>query len=454
MLFNKRVFAVSLLATLISTNVNAAGFALIENGASGLGNAYAGASAVAEDASTTYFNPAGLSKLEGQQYLFAGHYISTKNAFTNNGSVNAVGGDLSGANADGGGDSFVPSFFYVNKLNEKWTFGLGVTIPFGLGTEYDENWVGRYHAVKSEIHTLNINPSASFKVNDKFSVGFGVNVQRIEATLSNKIDSGIYCLAGLVPTTSVTNGDCAGAGLTGAGNASTDSAQTLTGDDWSFGWNIGLLYDISRTSRLGVSYRSNVEHNLTGTVDFTVDSGLQTVLSNASLPLLADTGISAGINLPESISISFAHELNSKWNVLADVTWMKWERYDKLVIDFVNPAQSNSTSTPNYQNQLRYSFGATFKADSKKTYRMGLALDESAVRNADTRTARSPGNDRLWLSLGYGYQTSETLGFDIGYTHLFIDDTSINNTQTGKGTLTGSYEQSVDILSTQFNWKF
>ena len=450
MLLNKKVFAVSILTSLITSNVNAAGFALIENGASGLGNAYAGASAVAEDASTTYFNPAGLSKLDGQQYVFVGHYISTKAELSNNGSLNATGAiAATGANADGGGGSLVPSFFYSKKLNDKWAYGLGITVPFGLGTEYDENWVGRYHAVKSEIQTLNINPSASYKVNDKFSVGFGVNIQRIEATLSNKIDSAATCNGTAFAAA------CSGAGLGvgNIGNASLDSSQSLTGDDLSFGWNFGLLYDINDTTRVGLAYRSQVEHTLEGNVDFTINPNLQGLLNTFAPNVLTDTAITADLTVPESLSISFFHSMNDKWQILADVTWMKWERYDKLVVNFAS-SQGPSTSTPNYQNQLRYSIGASFKADSNKTYRMGLALDESAVRNADARTARSPGNDRLWLAFGFGYQTSETLGFDVGYTHLFIDDTAINNQQTGKGTLTGSYDQSVDILSAQLNWKY
>lgn len=452
MLLNKKVLAVSILTSLISSNLNAAGFALIENGASGLGNAYAGASAVAEDASTTYFNPAGLSKLEGQQYILAGHYISTKADFSNNASTNAAGGVLSGANADGGKDSFVPSFFYAKKLNDKWAYGFGITVPFGLGTEYDENWVGRYHAVKSEIQTLNINPSASYKVNDKFSVGFGVNVQRIEATLSNKINSVATCSA----IASAANCDAVGLTLSAANfaNAAFDSSQSLTGDDWSWGWNFGLLYDVDKSTSLGVSYRSHVAHTLEGNVDFTVNANLQALLDASSSTFLSDSAISAGLTVPESLSVSLSHNINDKWQILADVTWTKWERYDKLTVDFANPVQPNSTSTPNYQNQLRYSIGTSFKADSNKTYRMGLALDESAVRNADIRTARSPGNDRLWLAFGFGYQTSDTMGFDIGYTHLFIDDTSINNTQAGKGTLTGTYDASVDILSAQLNWKY
>ena len=169
--------------------------------------------------------------------------------------------------------------------------------------------------------------------------------------------------------------------------------------------------------------------------------------------LLQDTGISAGITLPESLSISLSHAVNEKWQFLADATYTKWERYDKVVIDFVNPVQANSTLSPNHKNQWRYSIGTSFKVDSKQTYRMGLALDKTSVRSPTARLVRSPGNDRLWLSFGYGNKISDTLSFDIGYAHLFIDDTAIANSHVLFGTVNGSYEQEADILSFQVSWK-
>lgn len=452
MLLNKRVFAVSILATIISSNVNAAGFAIAENSASGMGSAFAGASAIAEDASTTYFNPAGLSKLKGTQYIFAGHYISVSSAFTNNGSTLVTTAPISGPVDDGGTSPFIPNFYYASELNDKWTFGLGITVPFGNASEYSDTWVGRYHATKSEITTLNINPSASFKVNDKLSVGFGVNVQYIEATLANKLDSAAICNG--APFAAA----CAGAGLSGAviGDASLDSNQSLTGDDLSLGWNIGLLYDVSDATRFGLAYRSNIDHTLTGSVDFTLNSNFQTALNLAGLSaLFTDTGISAGVDLPETLSLSLYHAVNPKWSVLADVTWTKWKRFDKIVIDFSNPLQTSSTIPENWENSLRYSLGVNYKADSKWIYRAGVALDETPIPNAEDMTPRIPDSDRIWLSLGFGYKASDTFGIDVGYSHLFFDDVAVNNTDASFGhTLTGSYDVSVDILSAQFNWKF
>ena len=452
MRLNKKVFAVSVLTTLMTSNINAAGFSISENSASGMGSAFAGASAIAEDASTTYFNPAGLSKLDGNQMVVAGHYVTAYAGFANNGSsLNPAlgGGLLLGGNDDPSVSGFIPNFYYANQLNDQWTFGLGMTVPFGSSTKYSDTWVGRYHATKSEITTLNINPSASFKVNDKLAVGFGVNVQYIEATLANQLDSFAICAPILG------GAGCAGAFGAGAGNVGSDSSQSLTGDDWSLGWNIGLLYDMSDATRLGLAYRSNIEHALTGNVDFTINPTLRPILDGVSPALFTDTGISAGVDLPETLSLSLYHEVNPKWSVLADVTWTKWKRFDKIVIDFSNPVQSSSTIPENWENSLRYSLGVNYQADAKWIYRAGLALDETPIATAEDRTARLPDEDRIWLSLGFGYKMSNTSSVDVGYAHIFFDDIPINNTDASFGhTLTGTYHVSADIFSAQFNWKF
>lgn len=450
MRLNKKMFAVSVLTTLMTSNINAAGFSISENSASGMGSAFAGASAIAEDASTTYFNPAGLSKLDGNQMVVAGHYISPSSSFTNNGSTlnpSLGGGTLLGANDDPGVSAFIPNFYYANQLNDKWTFGLGMTAPFGQSTEYSDTWVGRYHATKSEITTLNINPSASFKVSDKLAVGFGVSVQYIEATLGNQIDSRAVCLA------AGGGAGCAAEGLGTLGDVTTDSSVSLTGDDWSFGWNVGLLYDINDKSRLGFAYRSNVEHSIKGSADFTRSAGLNAVLGASTA--FADASISTGINLPETLSLSLYQTFDTKWAMLADVTWTKWSRFDKLVVDY-DSAQPTTTIPENWENSLRYSLGVNYQADSKWIYRAGLALDETPIATAEDRTARLPDEDRIWLSLGFGYKMSNTSSVDVGYTHIFFDDIAINNSGTSSfgHTLTGTYDASADIFSAQFNWKF
>lgn len=464
MLLNKKVFAVSILTSLITSNLNAAGFSIAENSASGMGSAFAGASAIAEDASTTFFNPAGLSKLKGKEVIFAAHYVAISSEFTNNGSTtNAAFAGLPGGNAalsgsgdDGAVSAFVPNFYYANRLNDKWNFGFGINVPFGNSSDYSDTWVGRYHATKSEVTVLNFNPSASYKVNDKLAVGFGVSVQYVEATLANKLDSAAICVSAVVaaggdPTVCV-DGTF---GLTSIGDAATDSNVSLNGDDLSLGWNVGLLYDISDDTRVGVAYRSNVKHTLEGTADFTRSAQLNGFLSFVGSSAFTDTGISAGLDLPETLSLSLYHAVDSKWSILADATWTKWSRFDKLVVDFANAVQPTSTTPENWENSVRYSLGVNYKADSKWIYRAGIALDETPISSAEDITPRIPDNDRIWLSLGFGHKVSDSFGYDVGFSHLIFDDIAINNTDASFGhTLTGSYDVSVDIFSAQLNWKF
>src|SRR5256885_9604782 len=166
---------------------NAAGFALHEQGISGLGNAYAGAAAVAEDATTVWWNPAGMSRLApGKHFALGGAFIAPTTEFNNRASVPAVLSNpaLNGTGGDAGENKLVPSFFAAMDLGPRWNIGLGVSVPFGLATKYDENWIGRFQGIESEVKTVNINPAVSFKLNDALSIGGGVSYQRAKIDLS------------------------------------------------------------------------------------------------------------------------------------------------------------------------------------------------------------------------------------------------------------------------------
>ncbi|HEY9050144.1 MAG TPA: outer membrane protein transport protein [Gammaproteobacteria bacterium] len=447
----------------ISMNAGAAGFALIENSASGMGNAFAGAAAIAEDASTIWFNPAGMTKLSGSQIVIAGHIISPTADFTNNGSTTNTAQPLSGGDDDGGQTGFVPNFYYVKNLGNDVVFGVGVNAPFGLATEYDENWVGRYTALESEVMTININPSFAMKATNKLSVGFGLNIQYIEATLSNKLDSAAICQGRLVPL-GVPSTTCDSAGLTVAeiGNptldSNLDSAQSLSGDDWSTGFNLGFLYDIDDASRLGVAYRSSIKQKLEGDVNFDMNAGLAAIISGLPSPyntlFPGSTGVQSTIELPESISVSYYRDVDAKLAFLADITWTRWSNFEELAIVF-DPIQPASIVPEDWENSFRYSLGINYKHNDTMTYRAGIAYDETPIKSPAERTPRIPGNDRTWLSLGFGYNMSSDMSIDVGYSHLFVDDTDMDNTDASFGhTVTGTYEASVDILSAQLNMKF
>ena len=448
--FSKTLLVVSIAS---ATSVSqASSFALIEQSASGQGSAYAGASAIAEDASTIFFNPAGMTRLSGQQIVVAGHVISPDAKFTNNGSSNFTGvpGSLTGPDSSTGDPAFVGNFYYSAELPNEIYVGVGVNVPFGLSTEYDDGWVGRYHALKSEIMTININPSIAWKATEKISVGFGISIQYADLELTQNIDS--------VPACGSLGGGAACAGVTG------DSAVKLAGDSTELGWNTGILIDIDEKSRLGISYRSAIKHNVSGDSTYNLDPVLQGVADAASsafgYKILQNSALEATAQLPETFSVSFASDLNDQWTVLADWTWTGWSGLDVITIIETGgvPGQEKTLNLA-YQNVNRYSIGANFKPNDKWIYRGGIALDETPIRSPELTTARIPGNDRTWLSLGLGYQPSTTWSFDVGYSHLFISDTDINNGPpenegSSGATLTGSYESSVDILSAQASFYF
>ncbi|MDH5472560.1 MAG: outer membrane protein transport protein [Gammaproteobacteria bacterium] len=435
---------------LVSSQVHASGFALIEFSGSGMGNAFAGAAASAEDASTVQFNPAGMVLLNGEQMVGVLHYIRPVADFSNNSSTGAAilgSPALSGADDDGGRDAYVPNFYYVRDINEQMKFGFGMNTPFGLATQYDDNWVGRYHAVESDVMTVNFNPSLSYKLDDKLSLGFGVSAQYVDVILSSAVDFGSLCYAALGP---------AACGALGATPQAADGFATLTGDNWGYGWNMGVLYQFSKDTRLGLAYRSEVEHDVSGDADFTVPAAASFVTASGAF---VDTGLKASITLPDSLSASVYHAYNSQLAVLADITWTGWSDFKELRIVYDNVNQPNSVTTEDWNNSLRYSLGANYRLDEKLLLRAGLAYDETPIPSAELRTPRVPGDNRTWLSFGAQYRLDNEFTIDLGYSHLFVSKTQINNTYessipTLAATLNGKYDAAVDILSAQVTWNF
>jgi len=439
--------------TATSINTQASGFAIIENSASGMGNAFAGAAAVAEDASTVYFNPAGLTNLSGTQLVGVGHIIAPSAEFSNDGSyVNPsltggvpVAGTLPGKDDDGGTVAMVPNLFFATQINDQWFAGLGINAPFGLEVSYDSDWVGRYNATKSKLQTININPSIAFKANEFFSIGGGISAQYVRATLSSAIDFGSVCFGVIDPAT------CSGAGVL---PLQADGQGKVKGSDWSWGFNLGAMFNISEATRIGLSYRSSIDHEVEGNADFRVPANFQGFL-DMGIPVFSDTGVTAAVEVPESASLSLFHQINDRFAILADATWTKWDRFQELRFVYDNPNQPDTVQPQEWENAMRYSLGLTYTHNDHLLFRMGTAYDETPIPSAELRTPRIPGNDRTWLSFGVGYKFSEKLGMDLGYAHLFVDDTDIHALDHSTGhQLLGTYEADVDILSAQLNMAF
>ncbi len=458
----RRLLGASLLFLGSSGSAFGAGFALIEVNATGQGNAYAGAAAHTENASTIFFNPAGLTQLDGEQLVFAAHYIDPSSDFDNDGSALAASlgsfgaaGPLNGDDDDGGQSAFVPNFYWARPLDDRTTFGVGVNSPFGLAIEYDDEWVGRYHAILSDLKTVNFNPSLGYRVNDKVSIGGGLNVMLAKVDLTSAVDFGSLCYA----LNFEFNGGIAQCVGAGADPQAVDGAAELDGDnfdDVGLGFNFGLMFEVSDQTRIGVAYRSEIDIEVEGEADFTVPSNAALDLFLPGAMLFEDTDIEAEVTLPASFSVSVAHEVD-KFTWLADVTWTGWESFDELRIEYDNPSQPDSVTTEDWNDSVRYSLGFDYQYSDKMILRAGIALDESPVPNEERRTPRLPGSDRTWYSVGLGYTVDNTFSIDAGLTYIDIKDADIDNefessVSTINHTLTGEYEADVVILSAQLTW--
>jgi long-chain fatty acid transport protein len=394
---------------------SASGFQLQEQGASGLGVAYSGQAAAVHDASTAFWNPAGMSLLPGKQVTGALHYIIPDTKFSSAGPL--PGGstyNAFGNGGQGGESAFVPALYGTWMINPQWTVGLAVNAPFGLGTEWDSTWAGQFHAIKSEIKTLNINPTVAFKVNNMLSLGAGLSYQQLEAELTN----------GVSPLV---------AGSTGK----------VEGDDWAWGWNLGALFDFGQGTRLGLTYRSTIDYTIEGDLNF----------SGIALP---SQQVKADVELPDTFSVGISHQFNPKLRVLADYTWTGWDSIQQLVIQNRGSGATISTTELRFDNSWRVGVGVEYQLNQPWLLRAGIAYDTAPVQDA-FRTPRLPDNDRTWLSVGARYQPAPNWWLDFGYTYIFVDDASSNLTPGAAGVpgnLVGTYKANVQILGAQASIRF
>jgi long-chain fatty acid transport protein len=442
-----------------------AAFALQENSASGLGNAYAGGAASGEDASTVWFNPAGMSRIAGYQVAAAIHAIGPSGKFHDNGSAAAAQQPLGGE----GGEVFkwagVPNLYFVAPLTRELSFGIGVNAPFGLVTEYDDNWIGRYQAVKSDVMTININPALSYRFGN-FTVGAGVNYQHVKAQFTSKVNySGALAQAaaiaaggGQIPAAVVPPFLAATTGL--------DANADINADDNAWGWNLGALLEFDRNARIGAHYRSSIKYKAAGDAQFGIPSApnlpptlapVYTALSGAVNAQLANTDITADIELPAIFNLSFFQTLNDRWDIMADVQWTGWSSIEELTFKRTNGSTLSSTPE-NFRDSWRFSVGANYRQDDRWMFRGGIAYDQSPVRD-EFRTPRLPTPIAPGCRAACSTSVTPALKLDVGATYIFVKNGSIDKigdppSQPTYGRLKGDYDNYVLIFSGQLTYSF
>lgn len=411
------------IATLsLAGTAQAAGFALLEQNASGAGVAYAGKAAIGEDASAAWFNPASMSRLKERQVVLGGHYIDLNSEFNNEGSTSPAAMPANpGRNVgDFGSEGYIPNFHLVVPFNDKINFGFSVATPFGLKTDYQADWIGRFQGITSDIKSLNINPSLSYKFNEQWSAGVGVSAQKLDAKLSSSTVLGL----------------------------NTESLTTIAGDGWGYGFNLGVMGQVTPATRVGIAYRSAIEQDLEGNVTF---SGPAAATQNSDL--------SSKIRLPSSLSISSVTELNPKWQLLADATWTEWTTIQKLQFDRVN-AGGGAAPIPvqdyEWKNSWRFAVGGIYKYSDTINLKAGVAYDITPVPD-ERRKVRLPDEDRITFAVGSQYKFDKATTFDVAFQYVMPDKAKIDSTEGAGGAqsrILGTAEGDAFILSGQVSYKF
>lgn len=415
----------AILATAFAGSASAAGFQLLEQNASGIGNSYAGSAAVAENASTVFFNPAGMAELPGLQVSGGLTAVGTSFKYSNQGSTSTGLLANTGDGSDGGAVGFIPNGYISAPIRRDLYLGLGVGAPFGLRTEYDDRWVGAAQSTYFDIKTYNINPSVAYRVNEHVAIGGGLNWQRIKADYRRLV------------------------AVTPSGVA---SPLKLTLDDDSWGWNLGALFNLSSDTKVGLSYRSKVKYHTSGKIEI-------------SGPLASNSSdAKADITLPDVFVISLTHKLSDKWEVLGDASWTGWSSIPKVDIVRASATQNAVFAAgtvaqvldTEFRNTWRLALGANYKLNNDLTLKGGIAYDQTPVRSASTRLVSLPDNNRTWFSAGAQWKASKSTTLDVGAAYLYVKDTTIDNNQAalGRARVTGAYEDSAWLLGAQVSMAF
>lgn len=441
----KHLLAFSVFNLLLNSPVWAGGFATDVPSAAAMANSYSGQTTGMHNIADMFVNPAVLTEFSGNQINVDLNYIAPDMRVKPGATArthpalgdNTIDTDNTGsAGVKGDVNAFVPMLYGMWDLQPDLRLGLGITVPWGLSTEYPDEWLGRYHALKSEIKSLNISPVVAYQLNNKLSMAGGLQIQYFDASLSSAIDFG-----------SVTP-------LVGQPNLALDGKTEINADDWGYGFKLGLLFTPNQLSRIGLSYRSKINHSLEGDNNFTVPDSIAAVTAGGQF---VDTGMQTDITTPETVSLGASYQLTAQLSVSTDATWTHWSRVDQLVIHHDNPLQADSTTLFNWSNSWYWGAGVNYQLNPDWLLRTGIAYEQSPVTTAFL-TPRLPVNDKYFISFGASHSLSDQLSMDFSYIHEFFQDANSNlgfddPNNFFRGSLNAGYEVGLDAVALSFTYK-
>ena len=404
------------IAASLAPQASASGFNLKEQSPSLQGMSFAGASSGGSDIGGMYFNPASMALFQGNQAILGASFVILKAELENAEAHHPALGDVPGSShvSNAANSALLPNLYAMWSLNPDLKLGLSVNVPFGMGTEYDGDFVGRYHALKSDLSMIDFAPSIAYRINPQWSLGGTFVARKADAELTNAVYVG------------------------------TEAKATLKADSWGYGYRVGVIYQPTETLRFGLAHQAAITVKLKGDVAFTGTS------------LLANGGVSADLDLPATTSLGVSADISPTVSLHGEIAKTDWSSFRQLRIKF-DTGLPDSVTDERWRDTWFYALGLTWKATDAWTFRTGIAHDQSAVEDK-YRTPRIPDSDRTWVSVGVGYAFSQRVSMDFAYTHLFMQDGPLTLTgappDQSRGSLTGNYKNCIDILSAQARFNF
>ncbi|MCB1742824.1 MAG: TonB-dependent receptor [Gammaproteobacteria bacterium] len=408
--FSLAVSALALaLLTASGRNAQATGFALPQQSATGAGRAQAGDAAAASDPSTVFFNPAGMTRLSTPQLSVGGTLTVLRTRVEDRGSTATTPGTGGNALPYPGNSHGTPAdpamlpniYLVVPVVEDRLWAGLSVTTPFGLAFDYDDDWFGRYNSIESRLMTVDLGPSLAVKINDYVSLGGGIDIQYADTRLTSALPDP------LAP---------------GGPTPETDGRFRVKGDDTSFGYNVGLLLQPAAGTRIGLSYRSKIDHTLRGNAR----------ISGLAGPLAAfntSVGAKADLDLPPTAALAVRQEITERLSLLGELTWYGWSSLDEIRIRFDDPGMADTVRPAKYRDTYAAAVGGEYAMTDRLMLRSGLRYGRTPTRDG-FRDTTVPDGDQYWLAAGATWKLTDQIALDAGFAHVIVENANIDVEQT------------------------
>lgn len=438
--------ALGIAGALAFGQADASGFQLRENSVKNLGRANAGTAVARDDASVVVNNPAAMVNFDKTTVQTDVSVIDLTADF-NGSATTALGTPVSGGDGgDPGKATPVPALAVVVPF-DRFTVGASVSAPFGLKTEYDPDWVGRYNAITSDVKTIDFTVSAAFAVTDRFSLGLGVIYQNTDVTLSNAIDFGTALCAG-----SGNPANCFDPAYPFHPQGA-DGQVSVSGDDNSFGWIVGLQWRPTDQFAIGYSHHSKIDHDLVGKADFTTPGSVAAVFGALGVTTYNDGAIYAPLTTPSIDTVSMRWDVNDDFRLLGDIQRTGWSSLQNVTVYRANDTLLGPPEAFDWDDTMYYSLGGEWDMSDSLTFRAGIALDESPTNDL-TRTPRLPDNDRNLYSLGLTWNVSNALSIDAAYQRINIDTPKINVVSSSSSRLRGQFNGHANLFGIAAQYRF